>query len=156
MKPQVEDRILLAVSIVALVLYLVFLAVLDVPSVPIVLTYLGFVCFGFGIALVVLSYGAIFRHGTDAIMDTGIYGVTRHPMFLGIILMFFSWIFFAPHWLIIVDAIVGMISTYWRMVLDERANVERFGDAYERYMQAVPRINLLAGFARLRQRGKRK
>jgi protein-S-isoprenylcysteine O-methyltransferase Ste14 len=34
------------------------------------------------------------------------------------------------------------------MILGERRNLEKFRETYERYMQSVPRMNILAGLIR--------
>jgi protein-S-isoprenylcysteine O-methyltransferase Ste14 len=34
------------------------------------------------------------------------------------------------------------------MTEEEKRSIEKFGDAYRRYMQKVPRINLIAGITK--------
>jgi protein-S-isoprenylcysteine O-methyltransferase Ste14 len=60
-------------------------------------------------------------------------------------LAFFSWILFFPHWIIIVVSLVNIAIVYWFILQGEHLNIEKFGDAYRRYMEKVPRINILAG-----------
>jgi protein-S-isoprenylcysteine O-methyltransferase Ste14 len=57
----------------------------------------------------------------------------------------------SQHWL---DAELGAIVMgllHNDMRREERSSLERFGDDYQRYMEHVPRINLLAGTIRLIQ-----
>ncbi|MEJ2560660.1 MAG: hypothetical protein P8186_31445, partial [Anaerolineae bacterium] len=74
--------------------------------------------------------------------------VVRHPMYLGAMLLFLSWIFFLPHWTIVLISAVNIAIVYGFILQGERQNIARFGDTYRRYMETVPRINLLAGLIR--------
>jgi len=71
-------------------------------------------------------------------------------MYLGWILsIFVATIFLYQHWLFVIIAIPGIASVYLISRQEEHLNVERFGDDYKRYMQVVPRMNLLVGVIRL-------
>jgi protein-S-isoprenylcysteine O-methyltransferase Ste14 len=69
-------------------------------------------------------------------------------MYLGAMLLFLSWIFFVPHWIIVLISSVNIAIVYGFILQGERQNITRFGDTYRRYMESVPRINLLAGLVR--------
>jgi protein-S-isoprenylcysteine O-methyltransferase Ste14 len=69
-------------------------------------------------------------------------------MYLGAMMAFLSWIFFLPHWIIVLISSVNIAIVYWTILRGERQNIAKFGDAYRRYMETVPRINLLAGLIR--------
>jgi protein-S-isoprenylcysteine O-methyltransferase Ste14 len=43
---------------------------------------------------------------------------------------------------------VNIAIVYWFILQGERQNITKFGDAYQRYMESVPRINPLAGLIR--------
>jgi protein-S-isoprenylcysteine O-methyltransferase Ste14 len=66
-------------------------------------------------------------------------------MYLGAILIFLSWIFFLPHWIIVLISSVNAAIVYWFILQGERQNIAKFGNTYRRYMETVPRMNLLAG-----------
>ena len=56
---------------------------------------------------------------------------------------------FAQHWLIVLLGIAGMacVAAFTRQ--EDRRLVEKFGEDYKRYMQRVPRLNIVVGIVRL-------
>jgi protein-S-isoprenylcysteine O-methyltransferase Ste14 len=134
---------------IALLFYLMF--TLDVPAVWPPLTYLGWILFVLGIGLVVLSIVTLVRNQGSGLIEHGIYGLVRHPMYLGAMLLFLSFFFFQPHWLTLLISLMNVAIVYWFILLGEQQNLSIFGNAYQRYMQTVPRINLLAGIFRRMQ-----
>ena len=124
-----------------------------------VLFYIGWIFWIVGITLIILSYYHIFFRKVKVLIDSGIYGVVRHPMFLGGILgIFVTSIFLYQHWLFVIIGIPGIASWYLISREEERLNIEKFGDDYRLYTQKVPRMNLLVGIIRLvrRRKGERK
>ena len=89
---------------------------------------------------------------TTALVDSGTYGIVRHPQILGGILMMSASILISQHWL---AAIIGVpISVWWytEAVKEEKGLILKFGDDHKRYMQRVPRMNFLLGVIRLLRR----
>ena len=114
----------------------------------------GWILFGIGALLYILSVITLRRRDESHIVEGGVYGLVRHPLYLGAMMMFCSHIFLGQNWLVVVGTIVAVVCCYLLMLADEQQNVEAFGDDYKRYMQSVPRMNLLSGILRLRQRAK--
>ena len=50
---------------------------------------------------------------------------------------------------------LNLIIIYRFMLEGEQQNLEKFGEAYARYMEVVPRANLFTGFIRLLQSKRR-
>jgi protein-S-isoprenylcysteine O-methyltransferase Ste14 len=93
---------------------------------------------------------------TTVLVDGGIYAVVRHPQYLSFILLSVFLILLAQHWLITVLGMAAMALVYAGIVPQEdRANIEKFGDDYNKYMQRVPRLNFVLGIIRLLQRRRR-
>jgi len=86
------------------------------------------------------------------LVDTGVYGVVRHPLYVGVIVACVGAILVGQSWVVAVVAVPSIAVMYWNMLLEERSNVGRFGDDYAAYMQRVPRANLFLGLARLLRR----
>lgn len=100
--------------------------------------------------------GKSFVH-TTRLVDTGIYGIVRHPQYLGGILsIFVTTLLLYPHWLFAVLGIPGAVILYWSTKEEEKGLVEQFGDDYHSYMQRVPRMNLILGIIKLWRRRKQK
>jgi protein-S-isoprenylcysteine O-methyltransferase Ste14 len=111
------------------------------------------------VTLIALSLLTLHRRGqarpgrdcveTEALVDTGVYALVRNPMYLGWNLMYLAVALFKPHWILAALGLVGVACVYSFTLQEERLLVGKFGDAYRRYMQAVPRFNLVAGAIRL-------
>jgi protein-S-isoprenylcysteine O-methyltransferase Ste14 len=93
---------------------------------------------------------------TTIIVDTGIYAVVRHPLYLGWLLAYVALILLSQHWLTAITGIPGMACVYLISRQEDQHLIEKFGDNYKDYMQKVPRMNLLDGVIRLIRRRKRK
>jgi protein-S-isoprenylcysteine O-methyltransferase Ste14 len=88
---------------------------------------------------------------TRTVVATRIYAVVRHPMYLSFLLMSLSLVLLSQHWLNAVLGVIVMGLLYNDMCREEKSNLERFGDDYQRYMERVPRMNLVGGTIRLIQ-----
>ena len=97
-----------------------------------------------------------FYRKVKVFIDSGIYAIVRHPLYLGWILaIFVATIFLYQHWLFVIVGIPGIVSVYLISRQEEQTNIEKFGNEYKRYMQKVPGMNLLVGVIRLIRRRKR-
>jgi protein-S-isoprenylcysteine O-methyltransferase Ste14 len=86
---------------------------------------------------------------TRAIVESGTYGIVRHPQVLGGILLMCGSIFIYQHWLSVIAA-APIFALFIRYVLKEEKNlIVKFGNEYKCYMQRVPRMNLIVGIIRL-------
>ena len=130
-------------------------------------TYIvGWVVWALGMALVMapiimfprrggVEKGKSFVH-TTRLVDTGIYGVVRHPQYLGGILsIFVTTLLWYPHWLFGALGVLGSVVVYMGSREEDQRLIQQFGDDYERYMQNVPGMNFFAGIIRMTQRSRR-
>jgi protein-S-isoprenylcysteine O-methyltransferase Ste14 len=92
---------------------------------------------------------------TTVLVNTGIYAIVRHPqggvawllISLGVMLI-------AQHWSSVALGTAAMMLVYLDTMKADQHCIEKFGDAYKRYMERVPRVNFVAGTIRLVRRGK--
>jgi protein-S-isoprenylcysteine O-methyltransferase Ste14 len=148
MKRETKDTLGYVINGLSIAAFFFLASSLDVSvGLPLV-KYLAWILLGFGIFLIVLSTVTLIRHREEGLIARGIYGIVRHPMYLGAIVIFLSWTFFVPHWGILLISSVNIAIVYWDILQGDCRNIEKFGSPYERYMQAVPRINLMAGLLR--------
>jgi len=118
-----------------------------------VLCYVGWIFWAVGIALIILPYYHFYYRKANVLVDIGIYAVVRHPLYLGWILsIFVATIFLYPHWLFAIIGFSGIASVYLISREEDRLNIEKFGKNYKKYMEKVPRMNLLLGVMRLLRR----
>ena len=131
-----------------------------------VLLYIGWAILASSVALGVLPRVTFHMKGkapegksfnnTTVLVDSGIYAIVRHPMYLSFILLIASLILISQHWLSLAFGIPIVIYFYLRMGQEEPSYIEKFGDDYRRYMEKVPRMNLVLGTVKVlrRQRGR--
>jgi len=90
---------------------------------------------------------------TTVLVDTGIYAIVRHPqggtawllINLGVMLV-------TQHWSSVILGPASMGLVYTDTFKADQYCIEKFGDAYKRYMKRVPRVNFVAGIIRLVRR----
>jgi protein-S-isoprenylcysteine O-methyltransferase Ste14 len=93
---------------------------------------------------------------TAVVVDSGVYAVVRHPMYLSFMLLIPALMLISQHWLSIIFGLPIVVFLYLAMRVEEQSNINRFGDDYIRYMQRVPRINLVAGIIQMLVRRRNK
>ncbi len=87
---------------------------------------------------------------TTALVDTGIYAIVRHPqMGTAWLLMCVALMLITQHWISIALSIPAIVLAYLDVLKADQRCIEKFGDAYRRYMERVPRVNFVAGVIQL-------
>ena len=153
MRQETKDNILM--SILGITFFLNIIAINLFPPTIGELVVVGYTILGIGALFFVLSVFTLRRKGTSNIVDSGVYGIVRHPMYLGAMVMFLSHIFLGQNWMVAISTIIAIVCCYLIIRSADQRNIEKFGDDYKRYMQKVPRINPLVGVIRLLRRRKR-
>jgi len=148
-----KDNVLMVILGIAFFLNIIVMNLFPTTIEELVLV--GYTILGIGALFFVLSVFTLSRKGTSNVVDSGIYGVVRHPMYLGGIVMFFSHILLGQNWIVAISTIVGIVCCYLIILSEDQRNIEKFGDEYILYMQSVPRVNLLLGVIRLQRHRKR-
>jgi protein-S-isoprenylcysteine O-methyltransferase Ste14 len=146
MKQENKDNFLM--SIVGIVFFLNMILLQFASPLLVELFYLGWIILGIGALFVVLSILTLRGKGTSNVTDSGVYGIVRHPMYLGGLIMFLSHFFFGQNWVIAVNTVVGIICCYLLVLSGDQRNLEKFGEEYKHYLERVPRINFIAGIVR--------
>ncbi len=97
------------------------------------------------------THGNSFYH-TKTVVDRGIFGIVRHPIYFGFMLIDLGIVGLSQHWISILLAVPILVYLYLSMLDEETMNQKKFGAPYTEYMQRVPRINALSGLMRARER----
>jgi steroid 5-alpha reductase family enzyme len=122
------------------------------------LLYIGYTLIVPGIAFVVSSFVSLKYRGkpesgwetTTALIDSGVFGIVRHPLYLGSAISMTGVILVIQS---IPSTILGLVAIFcfWMASRKEDVfNIEKFGDTYKDYMRRVPMWNVFRG---LRKRG---
>lgn len=124
-----------------------------------VLVYIGYGFWALGAIFGVLPIFTFRRKGgvkkgdsyvkTSTLVNTGLYGIVRHPQFLAGIQVSIALSFMSQHWVVIILTILPMICTFIDTVNMEKRLLEKFGEEYERYKKQVPRLFPLVGLVKL-------
>ncbi|NPD87399.1 MAG: isoprenylcysteine carboxylmethyltransferase family protein [Asgard group archaeon] len=80
--------------------------------------------------------------------EKGIYTIIRHPMYLGLMILFIGMMFISDlRWSSIL-AFPSIIIMYYYMIKEESIFIERFGEDFKEYMDRVPRMDIFLGIYR--------
>lgn len=92
---------------------------------------------------------------TTRLVDSSLYAIVRHPQYVAGMLFNLVLMLLAQHWVVILLGIISMALIYFDIQTADQEGIEKFGEAYQRYMERVPQVNFLLGIVRIiRQRGK--
>jgi protein-S-isoprenylcysteine O-methyltransferase Ste14 len=87
---------------------------------------------------------------TTRLVDTGIYAIVRHPqMGTAWLLMCVALMLITQHWTSVALGVPAMMLAYLDLLKADQRLIVKFGDAYRRYMERVPRVNFVSGIIRL-------
>lgn len=132
----------------SIVLYFLLLPILPTNPALKVLAVPGFLLFAAGIGLVASSVASLSKHRGKGLYTLGVYSLVRHPLYLGAMLLFLSFTFLCPHWIMLVMSIVNAAIMYVLIQQDDRQNRVKFGGGYDEYSRLVPKINVITGIWR--------
>lgn len=150
-----------AAGILLIVCWLLYFLWLHTPVIR-ALTYVGWVIWVAGLVLIFVPMvvlrtkgkpqeGESFVH-TTTIVESGLYAVVRHPLYLGWLLMYVAGICLSQHWLVVALGALGVACMVGIARQEDRRLVVKFGAAYQAYAQSVPALNLFVGLVRLFKR----
>lgn len=88
---------------------------------------------------------------TGRVVDSGLYAITRHPQYLGYMLLACGFALLSQHWGAFLLAVSVVSLFYIQAVQEERYCLSRFWEMYAQYLERVPRFNILLGMFRLLQ-----
>lgn len=78
--------------------------------------------------------------GTVAIVNTGVYSLTRNPMYVGFAFMLLSAVIFTANYVSLVSLLIYVLyMNRFQIRPEERMLVQKFGESYGSYLQQVRR-----------------
>ena len=89
---------------------------------------------------------------TTKLVDTGIYGLIRHPIYLSLAYLFAGFALISQYPLSLFFGFTMALCCYYFMIEEEELTIKKFGEEYLQYMKNVPRSNLLIGIWRFFRR----
>ena len=82
---------------------------------------------------------------TTKLVNTGIYAIIRHPIWLTWILLSLSMTLMSQYWIMIFMGIIVMLIVYLETFRLDKRLIEKFGIEYKQYKKEVPRLNIIYG-----------
>ena len=152
MSEKLKEKASYVFHILTFIAYFILLSILEIPPALQFLQYFGVLFFLLGMIFLILSIISLMRNKTAGLLQTGVYGIVRHPMYVGAILLFSAMVLFLPHWIMLILAAINIVIVYRFMLDGERQNIKKFGAEYRTYMAHVPRANLILGLIRWMKR----
>lgn len=147
MRRETKDNVLMVILGATFFLNMIIMNLFP-PTVE-KLVVVGYIILGIGALFFILSVFTLRKKGTSHVVDSGIYGIVRHPMYLGAMVMFFSHIFFGQNWIVVISTVIAIMCCCLIIKSGDQRNIEKFGEDYKIYMQKVPGMNFFAGIVRL-------
>lgn len=91
-----------------------------------------------------VSFGRSFRVGIDTerpdqLITTGVFAVTRNPIYVGFALILLGEFLIQSSWLLLVYLLAGYWLFHRQVLLEEEFLSKHYGDDFERYRQRVRR-----------------
>jgi protein-S-isoprenylcysteine O-methyltransferase Ste14 len=111
----------------------------------------GILLIAVGLAIGVAGRGTFVHFGTnvnpyrpsDVLVTTGIFAYVRNPMYVGLALLVAGiGVALASDWTLVMLVAAAMLIHFGVVKREERYLEAKFGDAYRRYKEAVPRYGL--------------
>ena len=103
----------------------------------------GIIIFTIGLVLFTIALLNFKNTPLDQPVTTGIYGMSRHPQILSLFILAFGICLAIGSWLALFLLIISPIFRRRRILEEERACLEQYGDLYRAYMKRVPRYLLM-------------
>lgn len=111
------------------------------------LHWLGVILITGGIAIFALSlysFGRSWRVGIDkenpgSLVTTGVFSISRNPIFLFVDLFFAGIALIYPNTFFILSAIVVIAGIHYQILQEEKFLLSRYGEEYEKYKSSVRR-----------------
>jgi protein-S-isoprenylcysteine O-methyltransferase Ste14 len=123
-----------------------------------ILGVVGSVLYLAAILLVILSFVALGRGGrpegfierTTVLTDRGIFGVIRHPLYLGVALWSIGLVLQIQSITATVLGVAAFFCVWTAARKEDEFNVRKFGERYRKYIEKVPMWNVMKGLRRKR------
>jgi len=102
----------------------------------------GIALFALGLAGFVVALLDFKNAPLDRLVTGGLYRISRHPQQLMFFVSFLGICIAIGSWLALFIQITSSVFLHFRILAEEKACLERYGDSYRDYMNRVPRYFL--------------
>ncbi len=104
-----------------------------------VLFYAGLFTFIIGLTILTIATYHFITIPSDQLITKGVYRFSRHPMYLATFFICLGAGISSGSWIFIILCIMMIICFHKEALVEEKACLEKYGDAYQEYLNHVPR-----------------
>ncbi len=101
--------------------------------------YIGLAIYLLGLIICTIAIANVAATPEGDPFTKGMYRYSRHPLSLGMILIFEAVGIASASWLFLLLSAKITVITHFMVVTEERSCLEKFGDSYREYMDKTPR-----------------
>ncbi len=101
--------------------------------------FIGLGVLSLGLILYIISIIQFARPNNVGISITGLYSISRNPMYVAYFIYFIGCCILTGSWLFLVVLSIFQISVHFLIISEERWCIEQFGESYTTYMKNVRR-----------------
>jgi protein-S-isoprenylcysteine O-methyltransferase Ste14 len=101
--------------------------------------YGGLLIFSFGVVFTIVAVLNFATSPRDKVITKGLYGVSRNPMYIGLLIMQIGLGITCSSWLYLLLTLVLVVLLNANLSAEERYCLYRYGDAYREYKSKTPR-----------------
>ena len=103
------------------------------------LFYIGLIVFIIGLTILIRATYDFITTKPTMIITTGVYSMSRHPMYLATFFITLSVSIASVSWLFFILCMLMMFFFYKEALIEERYCLEMYGKEYMKYKQKTPR-----------------
>lgn len=104
-----------------------------------ILFYTGLFAFMLGSTILSMATCHFIMTPPDQIITKGVYRLSRHPMYLATFFICLGAGISSGSWIFIILCIIMIICFHKEALVEERVCLEKYGNAYQEYLNSVPR-----------------
>lgn len=101
--------------------------------------FAGLIIYLLGLVIVFLSSISWATAPLGEPLGKSVYAISRHPWYFGSFLAYLGTGIACASWIYLLCALVWIVSWQFAVVEEERILLEKYGDAYQQYMNRTPR-----------------
>lgn len=99
----------------------------------------GLGLFIIGLAILVQATLAVSGTPVDKPFTSGVYRISRHPMYLSMMFVYLGVSIAAASWLFFLVTVITFFLQRYQMIKEEHFCLEQFGESYAAFMDRTPR-----------------
>ena len=103
------------------------------------LFYIGLMVFAFGLIILIRATYDFITTNPNMVIKTGVYKISRHPMYLATFIIVLSVSIASFSWLFLTLSIIMMFFFHREALIEERFCLNIFGEEYKDYIQHTSR-----------------